>query len=90
MGAEVVVFDRKRARLVDMRALGNNVTALYPYTDALQREIARADLVIGAVLQTGGRAPQWRLSPAMIVQQINRAVFQPVCPVCPIQQSDLV
>jgi alanine dehydrogenase len=57
IGAEVVVFDRKRARLVDMRALGNNVTALYPYTDALQREIARADLVIGAVLQTGGRAP---------------------------------
>ena len=57
IGAEVVVFDRKRDRLAAMRALGNNVTALYPYTAALQREIARADIVVGAVLQTGSRAP---------------------------------
>ena len=57
VGAEVVVFDRKRERLAAMRALGNNVTALYPYTAALQREIARADIVVGAVLQTGGRTP---------------------------------
>ncbi len=57
VGAEVVVFDSKRDRLAAMRALGNNVTALYPYTAALQREVTRADLVIGAVLQTGGRAP---------------------------------
>ena len=57
IGAEVVVFDRKRERLVAMRELGNNVTALYPYMAALQREIKRADIVIGAVLQTGGRTP---------------------------------
>ena len=57
VGAEVVVFDRKRERLAAMRALGNNVTALYPYTAALQREITRADVVIGAVLRTGARTP---------------------------------
>jgi alanine dehydrogenase len=56
-GAEVVVFDRNRDRLAAMRALGHNVTGLYPYADALAREVARADLVIGAVLIPGARAP---------------------------------
>ena len=57
IGAEVVVFDRKRERLAAMRALGNNVTGLYPYETALQREIRRADVVVGAVLRPGGRTP---------------------------------
>jgi len=56
-GAEVVVFDINRDRLAAMRALGNNVTGLYPYEDAIAREVAAADLVIGAVLKTGARAP---------------------------------
>ena len=57
LGAEVVVFERRRERLEAMRALGHNVTALYPYADAIRRELARADLLIGAVLVTGERAP---------------------------------
>jgi alanine dehydrogenase len=57
MGAEVVVFDRQRDRLAAMRALGNNVTGLYPYPDAIEREVASADLLIGAVLIPGDRAP---------------------------------
>lgn len=57
IGAEVVVFDLRRERLAAMRALGNNVTGLYPYPDALAREIASADLLIGAALKTGARAP---------------------------------
>jgi alanine dehydrogenase len=57
IGAEVVVFDLRRERLAAMRALGNNVTGLYPYPDALAREIAAADLLIGAALRTGERAP---------------------------------
>jgi alanine dehydrogenase len=57
MGAEVVVFDTRRDRLAAMRALGNNVTALYPYPDRLRGEVARADLLIGATLQTGTRTP---------------------------------
>jgi alanine dehydrogenase len=57
IGAEVVVFDVRRERLGAMRSLGNNVTALYPYTDRLRSEVARADLLIGATLQTGTRTP---------------------------------
>jgi alanine dehydrogenase len=57
MGAEVVVFDRQRDRLAAVRALGNNVTGLYPYPDAIEREVASADLLIGAVLIPGDRAP---------------------------------
>jgi alanine dehydrogenase len=57
MGAEVVAFDRQRDRLAAMRALGNNVTGLYPYPDAIEREVAAADLLIGAVLIPGDRAP---------------------------------
>jgi alanine dehydrogenase len=56
-GAEVVVFDINRDRLAAMRAVGDNVTGLYPYADAVAREVSRADLVIGAVLKTGARAP---------------------------------
>ena len=56
-GAEVVVFDINRERLAAMRALGNNVTGLYPYEDAVADEVSRADMVIGAVLKTGARAP---------------------------------
>jgi hypothetical protein len=40
-----------------MMRLGNNVTALYPYHDVVAREVAAADLVIGAVLITGAKAP---------------------------------
>jgi alanine dehydrogenase len=57
MGAEVTVFDRNPGRLDEMRRFGNNVTALYPYTDSLAEAVDGADLLIGAVLKTGARAP---------------------------------
>jgi alanine dehydrogenase len=57
MGAEVTVFDLRRERLVAMRRLGNNVSALYPYRDAVKQAVAGADLLIGAVLRTGDRSP---------------------------------
>jgi len=56
LGAEVVVFERRRDRLEAMRALGPNVTSLFPYADQIAREVERADLLIGAVLITGERA----------------------------------
>lgn len=56
-GAEVTVFDLGREQLAAMRALGNNVTALYPYRAALETAVASADIVIGAVLNTGRQAP---------------------------------
>jgi alanine dehydrogenase len=57
MGAEVTVFNHGRERLAVMRSLGNNVTALYPYQDAVRQAVTGADLLIGAVLKTGDRSP---------------------------------
>ena len=57
LGANVVVFDQKWERLEAMRALGPNVTALYPYADRVAQAVQEADLLVGAVLVTGGRAP---------------------------------
>ena len=56
-GANVIVFEMRQDRMDEMMRLGNNVTALYPYHDVVAREVAAADLVIGAVLVTGARAP---------------------------------
>ena len=58
IGAQVTVFDRKPERLEAMRALGPNVTALYPYRDAVGAAVAAADLVVGAVLVPARRAPR--------------------------------
>ncbi len=57
LGAEVTVFERRRERQEAMRALGANVTALHPYPRAIAEAVARADLLVGAVLITGQRAP---------------------------------
>ena len=56
-GANVVVFEMRQDRMDEMMRLGNNVTALYPYADVVAREVASADLVVGAVLVTGATAP---------------------------------
>ena len=57
LGAEVTVFDRKREKLAELRDIGANVTALYAYQHALECAVAEADLLIGAVLIPGARAP---------------------------------
>ncbi|MDA8389545.1 MAG: alanine dehydrogenase [Gammaproteobacteria bacterium] len=57
LGARVTVFDRLRARQAAMMAVGRNVTALPAYPHALAAAVADADLVIGAVLIPGARAP---------------------------------
>lgn len=64
-GAEVIVFDKDRGQLEKMRALGANVTALYAYSDQIRDEVRRADLLIGAVLRVGERAPHM-VSTAMV------------------------
>lgn len=56
-GARVTVFDKRTDRLEAMMAVGDNVSALYPYKEAVAEAVAQADLVIGAVLVTGARAP---------------------------------
>ena len=57
LGADVTAFDTDRSKLARMRGLGANVTALYPFADAVRRTVAAADVVIGAVLLPGRRAP---------------------------------
>lgn len=57
LGARVTVFDRKRERLEAMREVGNNVTALYAWPDGIEAAMLEADLVVGAVLIPGARAP---------------------------------
>lgn len=56
-GARVTVFDKRQDRLEEMMRIGANVTTLYPYTETVAETVAAADLVIGAVLITGARAP---------------------------------
>ncbi len=56
-GSHVVVFEKRQDRMEEMMRLGNNVTALYPYEEVVAREVANADLVVGAVLVTGAVAP---------------------------------
>jgi len=56
-GADVTVFEMRQDRMDEMMRLGNNVTTLYPYHDVVAKAVAQADLVIGAVLITGAKAP---------------------------------
>ena len=56
-GANVIVFEKRQDRLREMMNLGANVTALYPYEEYVAREVASADLVIGAVLIPSAKAP---------------------------------
>ena len=57
LGADVVVFDKDRDKLVAARSLGANVTGLYPHTADVAEAVRSADIVVGAVLVTGARAP---------------------------------
>ncbi len=57
LGAEVTVFARSRESLERMHQIGPNVTALTSYADAIAEAVAKADLLIGAVLIPGARAP---------------------------------
>ncbi len=57
LGAEVTVFDMDRDKLERARGLGANVTGLYPHSADVAMAVAEADIVVGAVLITGERAP---------------------------------
>ena len=69
-----MVFEKRQDRMEQMMRLGNNVTALYPYDDVVAREVASADLVIGAVLVTGAVAPHV-VSREMIKSMENGSVL---------------
>ncbi|MCB1866088.1 MAG: alanine dehydrogenase [Chromatiales bacterium] len=56
-GTAVEVFDLKREALGRARAIGPNVSALFAEPAAIGEAVRAADLVIGAVLVPGARAP---------------------------------
>lgn len=57
LGADVTVFDIQAEKREALRALGNNVTVRDPRDSDLGAAVADSDLVIGAVLIPGARAP---------------------------------
>lgn len=58
LGAQVTVFAPHREELERMHALGPNVTALPSYAPSIAQAVSSADLLIGAVLIPGARAPK--------------------------------
>jgi alanine dehydrogenase len=59
LGAEVVIIDRSIARLRELDGLfGGRVRTRFSTLDAIEEEVFNADVVIGAVLVTGARAPK--------------------------------
>ena len=58
LGARITVFARSRASLARMHAIGPNVTALPSYQPLLEAAVRDADLLVGAVLITGAKAPK--------------------------------
>ncbi len=58
LGAQVTVFAPHREELERMHALGPNVTALPSYVPLIAEAVSSADLLIGAVLIPGAKAPK--------------------------------
>ena len=69
LGANVTVFARSRNSLERMHAVGDNVTALPSYATLVEEHVREADLLIGAALITGARAPV--LVPESLVNQMK-------------------
>lgn len=79
MGANVVIMDVSLARLRELdTAMAANVTTIYSDPHSVEKYVREADLVIGAVLVPGRRAP--RLVGADLVKKMNAgAVIVDVC-----------
>ncbi len=58
LGARVTVFARSRESHMRANALGPNVTGLPAYHDLIAETVCEADLLVGAVLIPGARAPR--------------------------------
>ncbi len=58
LGATVTVLDKDARKLEALERAAPNLSALYPYGRTLERAVAEADLLVGAVLVPGARAPR--------------------------------
>jgi alanine dehydrogenase len=75
MEAEVYVFDRNLDRLRELDlAFGGRASTVYSSTLAVEQMLPRADLVIGAVLIHGARAP-WVIRRSQLSLMKQRAVL---------------
>ncbi|MDH5392298.1 MAG: alanine dehydrogenase [Gammaproteobacteria bacterium] len=57
IGAEVMVFDIDTAKLDRLQQFSNNINTQFAYAVAIEEALKEADLVIGAVLVAGKKAP---------------------------------
>ena len=75
MGADVTVFDRSISRLQYIDTVyGGRIKTLVASNHAIEREVKQADLVIGAVLVHGAKAPKL-VSNALVSQMKNGSVL---------------
>ncbi|MCR4302074.1 MAG: alanine dehydrogenase [Sulfuricaulis sp.] len=78
LGAQVTVLAPRREELERMHAFGPNVTALPSYTPLIHEAVLSADLLIGAVLIPGAKAPKLvtaemvrRMKPGSVIIDIS-------------------
>jgi alanine dehydrogenase len=75
MGADVTVFDRSISRLQYIDTMyGGRIKTLVASKHAIEREVKQADLVIGAVLVHGAKAPKL-VSNALVAQMKHGSVL---------------
>ncbi len=75
MEAQVTVIDRSLGRLQELDLLfGSRIQTLYATSDAIESEVAGADLVIGAVLVPGATTPKL-VSETLVHQMRNGSVI---------------
>ncbi len=58
LGAQVSVFDLSAEKMTQVRHIGQHVSSFYPYAHSIAEALTEADLVVGAVLVPGAKAPQ--------------------------------
>ena len=75
MGADVTVFDRSISRLQYIDTVyGGSIKTLVASKHAIEREVKQADLVIGAVLVHGAKAPKL-VSNSLVAQMKSGSVL---------------
>ena len=57
LGANVLVFDPNRDKQIQLESIGRNVTTSFPNDEGIDKAVKEADLLIGAVLKRGAKAP---------------------------------
>lgn len=78
MGANVTVFDKKPEALQRVTQLGANINGQFAFADLIEASVEEADLVIGAVLIPGAKAPKVvseetvkRMAPGSVIVDIS-------------------